>query len=132
MTATTSNLDFSKVPYVEYYPELSFWYPALSFDALANMPRWAIKLYVDKLPSLVAQREILDIQASAFPHARPDAQRALLDKLQRTAGEYREDSVKKLPKSPVLMERQLAAMGVAVRFVDKKGTNVPATEAEVK
>lgn len=109
------------VAYVEHFPELSFWYPALSFDVLVNMPRWAIKMYVDKLPSLVAQREILDIQASVFPHAKPEAQRMLMDRLERAAEKHNDAAVtKKIAKSPVLMERQLGAMGIGVKFVDKK------------
>ena len=55
------------VPGLKMLPALSFWY-GLGWDELLHMPNWALRMYVEELPALQAQQELLNFRANSFPH----------------------------------------------------------------
>lgn len=117
--ATRRDIDFG---YMEQFPALTYHY-GLAFSELVSMPRVILELYIKRLPVLMAEEQMASIEASTFPHAKANAQKKVMRDLERTISRGRPDT-KAAPgvsKSPVVMQQQLAAVGIGVTFVDANG-----------
>lgn len=111
---------------IRLWPRLSFYYPSLSFFDLAFMPRWAVQLYLDALPTLLAEQQIRGIQIAAFPHLDPKDGDAMLRRLmaevddgERTTPGQRADA-KSFETQEEFIEG-MAAIGFPVIFEPKDG-----------
>ena len=65
---------------LEVLADMSFWYH-LSFTELVTMPRWALNIYVEALPRLVASLQGMMITAGAFPYLTRGGQSSVLAEL---------------------------------------------------
>jgi hypothetical protein len=68
---------------VRIFPQLSYHY-GLGFEELTRMPRWAVELYIDELPRLLAEEQQAAIQAAAFPNYDKQDQKRISRNLTRT------------------------------------------------
>lgn len=123
MVAKSSDIHYG---YMEQFPALTYHY-GLTFSELVAMPRVIIELYIRKLPILQAEEQLERIEAATFPHAKPDAQKKVIRQLNRTVQRGRpKPKTAAVSKSPVVMQQQLAAVGIGVKFVSAGGA--PASE----
>lgn len=50
------------------------------------MPRWALELYISKLPGLIAEQQMAMATAAAYPHMKKSNQQGLMRRLRRMVG----------------------------------------------
>lgn len=100
------------------WTRLTFEY-GLTFAEIADMPRWARKLYVRALPRIKAEKQLTAIEASAFPKLNKEAQRSIIRRLERRATEGR--MVSQAPKSDAELLNAADQFGFGVTVVDKSG-----------
>ena len=65
---------------LEIFPALSFWY-GLSFHELCRMPNWALIMYAEQLPYLLATMELIWMRAAAFPYMKKGAQQQTVSEI---------------------------------------------------
>lgn len=120
MTATATEVD----PRFLDYPVLSFWY-GLSYAELAEMPRWLKTIYYSELPSLLAQRQLMNIEAAAVPHMEQGPRERLLADLARTieAG-MPETKAPAVELTQAAYQMKMANAGIPVQFVDADGNPI--------
>ncbi len=70
-------------PEVEFYPRLTFWY-GLTPDDLKGMGN-LISYYLDQLPDLIDEYQLVMAGAAAFPHMDERGQQAFMDKGRQAA-----------------------------------------------
>ncbi len=88
------------------YARLSYWY-GLNFADIGAMPMAAIRAYLEALPRLQAEDELMIAEATALPQMDASARRRTLARLHRTArGGARE--------AKRATRRTLAQMGIGV------------------
>lgn len=80
---------------VRIFPQLSYHY-GLSFEELARMPRWAVELYIDELPRLLAEEQQAAIQAASFPNYDKQDQKRVSRALARTIRRGRAEAAPKI------------------------------------
>lgn len=64
------------------WPRLSFHY-GLSFEELAEMPRWLMDIYLQELPRLLAEQQMAALEASAYPNLKKQDQTRISKRLSR-------------------------------------------------
>jgi hypothetical protein len=92
------------------WPLLSFWYH-LSFKELTSMPRWAVRLYLDELPKLRAEYELMLIEASGMAYMEEKDQKAVMKQLNADLG-VREERQPEVSKETYM--QQLAGLGLTI------------------
>lgn len=81
----------------DVFPALSFYY-GLSFTELANMPRWAIRVYVNALDRLLAESESTLARAAAYPNLKKSGQQDYIQGLRRRQRQRSDRRSVRLPK----------------------------------
>ena len=66
------------------FPRLTRYY-GLSYEELMRMPRAAVRIYLDAYRELVAEDQLLAIQAATFPYVDEDTRRDIMRSLMRRA-----------------------------------------------
>ncbi len=100
------------------YPLLTYHY-GLSFQEIADMPRWARRDYLKALPKLIAQNQLRAIEVSAFPNMKDGARKSLVRRLERAARHARPQAIR-----PRKIE-DVAMLGIGVKKVDAEGNPLP-------
>lgn len=119
---------------MEQFPALTYHY-GLSLEELVSMPRVFIELYIRKLPGLMAEEQLLRIEAATHPHAKQDAQKRTIrdhERIIKRSEPYRsqERTAPATDQSPIVAQRQLGAIGIGMRIVDADGKPVVAGEVK--
>ena len=96
---------------VSHWPHLTYHY-GISPVELARLPRWLVRLYVETLPELLAQRQLHALESAAFPHLTDKAREKTLDYWQERA--YRSETQR---QPAPLVERAAALAGMGIGFV---------------
>lgn len=99
---------------VRHFPRLSRFY-GLGFRELCGMHRWAISLYLDALPGLAAEEQLLALQAADYPYVSNEDRKRTHRELVRIAREDRIAPAKAKPQAAPLDVGALASLGFAVR-----------------
>lgn len=100
---------------VRIFPQLSYHY-GLSFEELTRMPRWAVELYVEELPRLLAEEQQAAIQAAAFPNYDKQDQKRISRSLTRVIRKGRVETAPKIDVVGAGAESPLTGM-VGVEIV---------------
>lgn len=68
------------------WPDLT-WHYGLGFTELCHMPRWAVELYAEELPRLVASQQMRNIESSSFADLDESARDGIMRRLERSLPE---------------------------------------------
>ena len=98
---------------VSHWPHLTYHY-GISPVELARLPRWLVRLYVETLPELLAQRQLHALESAAFPHLTDRAREKTLDYWQERAYSSEGDAPRQ--QAP-LVEQAAALAGMGIGFV---------------
>lgn len=99
-------------PEILLWPHLSRFY-GLSMNDLLGMPRKVVQIYLEAMPEIQAQEQLLAIQASDAPHMEQAARESLHRRLSRMAEASIPDEPVRDPRKADVV-RDLAAMGIKV------------------
>lgn len=80
---------------ISVWPRLSYHY-GFSFVELAAMPRWALMLYLDELPALLAEQQLAAIEAAAYPHMEKRSQSSTTKRLAKMMNGGRREAATKI------------------------------------
>jgi hypothetical protein len=101
---------------VKLFPELSFHY-GLSLTELVVMPHIFLKLYIDRLPGLLAAEQLNRIEAACAPNMEQRDRDHRIEDLVDMANAHQPE-----PEHPEMsadmMQTRMAMLGIAVRFAD--------------
>lgn len=76
-------VDDTLVKTLRIFPALTFHY-GMGFAELCDLPNIVLRMYVDALPGLLAQRELTSLRASMFPHLEQSDRRDILNEISDT------------------------------------------------
>ena|SRR6185503_6281968 len=108
---------------LKHFPDLSFHY-GLGFFELSEMPNLFIQLYVDAIPRLMAEQELLMMEASAYPHLKERQANNLHREILKIARANEPEPVKKISDDGDIAAAQLANVGIGMVFYDEDGNEV--------
>jgi hypothetical protein len=94
---------------IRSWPTLSFYYH-LGFNELARMPRWAIRLYLDELPKLRAQHELMLIEATGMAYMDAADQKTVIQQLNDDLQGHRSTQHNTRREPEVSKEQYLASL----------------------
>lgn len=96
---------------VSHYPLLSRFY-GLSFEEVANMPHWAVNLYLRSIAEIEANEQLILLQAMDFPHIDVDSRKRVHRSLLRAVGA--EENKQAVDATDESTKRSLSGIGIAV------------------
>lgn len=107
------------------YPALTYHY-GLDYLAILRMPVWLRDIYIEELPGLIAQRQLLAIEAAATPHMEKNDAEKTVRHLQRIIEEghtLEQETTKQATLSEEMYQQHMASAGIPITFV-RKGEEV--------
>lgn len=102
---------------IERFPTLTFWY-GIGYNELMEMPNWALRLYAEALPGLLAEYQALHLTASAYPYMTKEGQRGVQRRLRQNIRERGEDRRRKLTRTA--LRARMKSLGFGWEDVSKK------------
>src|SRR4051794_38262228 len=105
----------------QVWPELTYHY-GLTFDDLSRMPRWARLIYAKALRRILAEAQLVAVEAASFPYMDKTAQRRMIRQLNMRTGRTAAAAATK-PKSLKDVQDAATALGFGV-YVDGESVSV--------
>lgn len=103
-------------PEIEQWPRLTRFY-GIPPRELARTPRWLIMLYLEAIPSLTAEEQLVAFQVSDFPHMEERDRKQVHRQVQRIAsGKGEPPAPQQRGVDPSKDGGMLAATGIALKI----------------
>lgn len=94
-----------------YFPDFAFWYH-MGFAECVALPPWAVKVYADALPRLIAELKMLHSQAAQYPWLDDKSKQDMVRDMNFTL--HNSGVTKKPEVAQEDMYSQLEAIGIGV------------------
>lgn len=109
---TVTSIDVTD-PEIQLWPRLTRFY-GLSFDELRVMPRPFVYVYLNEMPSLIAEEQLRAIEAASYAHMDEDGRN---ESYKRWSGSLKTDDVE--AEAPILHDAASLAK-IGIKFVKEE------------